>query len=86
MPKASRLFALAALLPLLGQGCALTQQAQIGVRAQPPAAAIDAAVEAELNAATGVDGEERAGDADANVVENDKTELNSYTEVQYELP
>lgn len=63
----------------------MNQQAQVDLSAQPPGAAIDAAVEAELNAATGVESEERAGDADADVVESDKAELNSYSEVQYEL-
>ncbi|MCK9360748.1 hypothetical protein M0Q28_00770 [Patescibacteria group bacterium] len=84
--KANRLLALAVMLPLLGQGCAVNQQAQVEAEAKTPAAAIDAAVEAELNAANGVNGEERAGDSDADLVESDKAELNSYAEVEYELP
>jgi DNA-binding sugar fermentation-stimulating protein len=84
--KANRLLALAVILPLLGQGCAVNQQAQVDVNTQTPAAAIDAAVETELNAANGVESEERTGDSDADLVESDKAELNSYAEVEYELP
>ena len=87
--KAKRLFALATLVPLMGQGClALRQNAQVESQtgARTPGAAIDTAVDAELDAAASVDGAERAGDADADLITNDQAELNAYTEVQYELP
>ncbi len=87
--KKQTLFALVALLPLMGQGCVdLRQRAQVEsqTEAQTPAAAIDAAVEAELDAAASIDAAERDGDTDADLITNDQAELNSYTEVEYELP
>jgi hypothetical protein len=86
--KAQRLLALAALLPLMGQGCLdMRQGAQVEsqTEARTPGAAIDAAVDAELDAAASVDSAERAGDADADLIINDQAELDAYTEAQYEL-
>jgi hypothetical protein len=83
-PRAKYLLALAAALPLLGQGCATNMNTQVD--SKTPDAQIDASIDAELDAAAEIDREERMGDSDADVVENDRAELNSYSEMQYDLP
>ena len=85
-PRAKYLLALVGALSLLGQGCAANVNTQVDSKDQAPDAQIDASIDAELKAAAEIDEEERMGDSDADVVENDKTELNSYSEIQYDLP
>jgi hypothetical protein len=85
-PRVKYLLALAGTLSLLGQGCAANTQVDINANSQTPAAEIDAIIDAEIDAAAEIDAQEREGDSDPDVVENDKTELNSYSEIQYDLP
>ena len=80
------LLALAAVLPLMGQGCSMQQSARINTSATSPSAQVDAAVNAELNTASDVNATERSGDSDADLMNTDKTQLDSYSQTQYDLP
>jgi len=84
--KAKYLLLLAATLPLMGQGCSLMQSASVDTTATTPAGQVDAAIDAELDTAADVDSQERTGDADANLMNTDKAQLDSYSQTQYDLP
>jgi len=82
--RAKYLLALAGAFALLGQGCATNFNMQGDAKGAD--ATIDASVQADLDAAAKIEAEERKGDSDADVVENDRAELNSYSQMQYDLP
>jgi hypothetical protein len=87
MGSKAKYLLLAAAVALMGQGCEGIFNAQVDSSAETGASSeVDATIDAELDAAVDIEAEERAGDEEADVVENDKAELNSYNEVQYDLP
>jgi|GEM_PF-3588652 len=82
--NATYLLILAGAVALIGAGC-------VGQNTMPSdsasdADAIDAAIDAEINAAADIDTEESKASSDVDVVESDKPELNSLNEMQYDLP
>jgi hypothetical protein len=81
-----KVFAFALLLPLMGQGCLGYRTEPTTESSRPATAEVDAAVNAELDDAAGIEREEREGDTDTDLVENDTAEINAYAETKYELP
>jgi len=78
------LLGMAALLPLLGQGCALQQESQVNISGGNESK-VDATVDASLSGAEAVAEQERDGDSDVDMVGNDQAELDAYVQTEYEL-
>lgn len=71
-------------LSLMGQGCAMNQQAQIEADATSSEGQVDASVDTMLRAEDEANTEEREGDTDAAGLEA-TTEIDSYSQTQYEI-
>lgn len=83
--KKALLFLPMALLVLSGQGCPNGARLDLNVNGDT-GDKIDAAVNADLNAAESIDKTNKEADEDADAIDTDDTELNSYTELNYDLP